>query len=276
MKIVTVIPICKDDAARAELLLDLIYQLDNRTAKGCCLLAFASEVHQEMRDKLRMAASLAFESVDVFDVPQLAPTGTGKVDFIYAMFKAVATFVGQTYRWPWLWLEPDCVPLRNGWQEKLADAYEAQPKRYLSRWLKGGEITFIHRVGIYPVGILQDMNMAVATQVPFEAYIVNKTTKSDLFQQLPVTLETDYEKIRPDAVILHHDKVGLLADWVRKSIPNPDWVNATYEIQIEPSRMINVGPPPTEPPTSTQAINLNGEQKRRPGRPRKQPQPEQV
>jgi len=215
MKLITVIPCCKEDAARAETLLDLIYQVDGRIKKGYCLLVFAPEVHKEMRDKLQIAASLAFETVNIHNVQKLVVIGPTKHAGIWAMFREVAQHMASGYRWPWLWCEPDCIPLKANWRETLANAYDQQPRRYLSRWLKSGDVTFIHHVGVYPVNILNDIEMAITSQIPFEASIIGQSTKTDLIQHLPIRAETDASKVRSDAVLLHGDKEGLLADIVR-------------------------------------------------------------
>jgi len=218
MKLLVTIPICREDAQRAEILLDLIYQLDGKTTQGAALLVFAPEVHQEMRDKLKITASLAFSTVDVFDIKQLFVADKEKLSAVWSMFNNVAQHIAHNYRWPWLWLEPDCMPVQTGWRKKIADAYETQPRRYLSRWMKSGETMFCHRVGVYPVNILGDIEAANVAKVPFEVSIVNLSTKCDLFQQVAITSADEVHKIRQDAVLIHHDKAGVLADWVRKSI----------------------------------------------------------
>jgi len=221
MKLLTVVPICKEDAARAELLLDIIYQIEGRKSSGYGLLVFEPNVHAEMRDKLIIAAQLAFESVDVHQIQKLVVASPDKGAAVYAMFSETARFVSQGYRCPWLWVEPDCMPLKPGWRDALAEAYDAQPRRYLSRWLKFGEQTGIGRVGVYPVNINVDLEIANVAQVPFAYSVVNKSTKSELFQEAVITSIEQAGKIRPDAVLLHSDKQGLLADWVRQSIAQP-------------------------------------------------------
>ena len=230
--ILIVLPVCKEDAQRAELLLDLVYQLEGRKAKGFCVLAFAPDVHPEMRDKLFISAQLAFESVDLHHIQKLTAAGSEKRDSISAMFSECARFIANSYRAPWLWLEPDCMPLKAGWRDELSAAYENQPRRYLSRWLKSGEIRFIARVGVYPVNIIDDMEIANVSNIPFPASVVSKSTVCDLFQEQVVTTADDVNKVRSNAVLLHGDKAGVLADWVRSKMlpviagkPDGDWVS---------------------------------------------------
>ncbi len=275
MKILCVIPVSREDAARAELLLDLIYQLEGRVSKESCLLVFAPEVHQEMKDKLTLAAKLAFSSVDTFSLQTLMVAKNEKPSIVWAMFFNTAQHVSENYRWPWLWLEPDCMPVQPGWREKLWQAYDNQPKRYLSRRMKAGEATFCHRVGVYPASIMRDIQISQTAEVPFETSIVEHSTSCDLFQQVAIADKNEVARIRQDAVLIHHDKLGVLADWVRelavKSIPNPEWVNAPYEIDMTPPDLINVGPPPINANGARliQIENPAAEPKRR-GRPPKQ------
>jgi hypothetical protein len=223
VKILICIPCHREDVQRAELLLDLIYQLDRRETKGSCLLIFAPEVHEESKTKLKVAAELAFESVDVHEVKQLITVGKEKGAAVHAMFMQAANFIAPTYRFPWLWLEPDCMPLVPNWREKLADTYDRQPKRYLGRRLQADGNIFMSRIGIYPVNVLNDVELANLSQVAYHASIVSKATNSPLFQEAQIQAAAEVNKIRPDAVLLHSDKSGVLADWVRgKAAPQPD------------------------------------------------------
>jgi hypothetical protein len=241
MKLLVVIPCCREDVARAEKTLDLIYQLEGRTAKGSCLLVFAPEVHAESKDKLRIAAELAFKSVDILDLKQLITVGKDKGAAVYAMFHAIAQHIPTAYRWPWLWLEPDCLPLKPGWREKLAEGYDNQCHRYLSRWLAAGEQRFIARVGVYPVNILGDIEIANVSQVPFPTSVLDKSTKCDLFQEMTVTSVDMVNKIRPDAVLLHSDKEGVLMDWVRSSLQTNG--HHSPVVEVEEATVIPLTPP---------------------------------
>jgi hypothetical protein len=184
MNLLTVIPICNEDAPRAEALIDLIYQQASRQKAGCALLSFAPSVHQEMRDKLLLAAGMTFETVDVFAPTSLPAVDNEKPRLVWSLFFHTAQYIANQYRWPWLWLEPDCTPLKGTWLEELEWHYEKQPKRYLSRWLKANEVTFCHRVGVYPVNIMLDIEKANVSEIPFESFIVSKSTKTPLIQHL--------------------------------------------------------------------------------------------
>jgi hypothetical protein len=220
MKLLTVIPCCKNDAARAEQLIDMIFQLEDRQAKGHCLLVCSPDVHPEMRAKLKISASLAFESVELFD--QIEIITLTKHEQCIEMLRQTAKHIFNNYTWPWLWLEPDCLPLVPGWLDKLASTYENQPRRYMGLKMQSSGITFLSRLAIYPYNALVDIEQAVAVGTPLDQITVNKSLNCRMFQWLAVNELSDSEKVRPDAVLLHHDKRGVLLDWViNKAAPKP-------------------------------------------------------
>ncbi len=51
------------------------------------------------------------------------------------MFEKVAQTIQECIKLPWLWCEPDCVPLRESWLDALAALYYVQPKRFMGAWV---------------------------------------------------------------------------------------------------------------------------------------------
>src|ERR1035437_8682977 len=125
-KILIVIPFCKGDGAMAEKLCDWIFFLNNKESRGYCLLVMSSDVHAEMATKVQLAAEVAFESVSM--IQQTTGSAT-KSEGTNRSFLHAATFVNANFKWPFLFLEPDCVPLQSHWLESLSEAYRSQPKR---------------------------------------------------------------------------------------------------------------------------------------------------
>lgn len=223
------IPFCADDAWRAELLCDWIYQLNGKRADGCCLLAPAADVHGELKTKVRLAAELAFVGVDTFNVQ---PSGAAnKTDHINNLFRQVAAHISGSCRVPFLWLEPDCVPIRKSWVKALADAYNNQPKRYMGAHLglqvkdSAERHVVLARTSIYPADAIRDLDGYCQSNVPFERLAANtvvpRSSKTKLIQQLAYTSETPLDKIRDDAVLLHHDKTGALIEALRATKQMP-------------------------------------------------------
>jgi hypothetical protein len=235
-----VIPLTTDDAWRAEALCDWIYQVGGKRAEGHCLLAPSSDVHGELKTKVRLAAEMAFVGVETFDVQPCG--GESKADRVNGLFRQVASHISGAYRFPFLWLEPDCVPLRKGWIKALADAYANQPKRYMGSHLalqpkdSSGKHTILARTSIYPATAIRDLDGYCQSNVPFERLAapttVPRSSKTKLIQQIAFTEDTSPEKVRDDAVLLHHDKTGALIEMLRvKTSPPPRRGNAPSPIE---------------------------------------------
>lgn len=96
---------------------------------------------------------------------------------------------------------------------------------------------FCHRVGVYPVNILGDIEAANIAKVPFEVSITSRSTKCDLFQQVAISHADEVHKIRQDAVLIHHDKAGVLASWVRGTVKKeaPVFTPEPTEAESQPS-----------------------------------------
>ncbi len=248
MKLLTVVPCCKNDSARAEQLLDMHFSLSNRQPNGHCLLVCAPDVHPEMRAKLKISASLAFETVELFDQIQIITLT--KHEQCIEMLRQTARYIAHNYTWPWLWLEPDCLPLSSGWLDKLAETYHNQPRRYLGLRMTAasGGITFLSRTAIYPSNAIDDLEDAIAKSIIFDQAIVAKSLHCRLFQWLAVNSIEDAAKVRPDALLLHHDKRGVLLDWVMDKAVNGMTVYHKPEAEPDIGDFTHFGTAPSEAP----------------------------
>lgn len=225
-----VIPACADDAPRAEQLLDWIYQLNGRQPQGHVLLAYAHDVHAEMKTKLRICADLAFEGVSEFQatnrplpIPEAKPIELKtKVEFVNNLWNQTAKFVAGHYRWPWLYCEPDCVPTNPNWIKTLADAYASQPKKMMGSWMRrksgASDELFMARTGIYHLGAHAELNRFIGSP-PFEwasgPHVIPRCAKTKLIQQL--AYDGDFSKVKPEAVLVHGDKGGRLIEHLRNN-----------------------------------------------------------
>lgn len=244
-KCLIVLPCCADDGPIAERLLDWMLTLNNRQPKGHILLAYAADVHGEMRAKLKLTAELAFESISEIS---LARHGNiqNKVEQISSAFRQVAAHVQSHFRFPWLWLEPDCVPLKSGWIEALADAYDSQPKRYCGSILgsqDGKKLLGMARVGIYHPAASSELDrFCNDPNVGFEfvagGHVVARCTKTKLIQQLSITDDASLQGIRPDAVLLHGDKWGKVIAMKSRELQE---IAHIYRPMAEPNPTEHVG-----------------------------------
>lgn len=209
--LLTVIPFSANDGVLAEHLIDFIFLVNKRVKSGHCLLAVAGDVHGEMESKVKIAAEVAFKTVEVTKGPRV--TGPDKNLHINALFRSAAEHVQKNFRLPWLWLEPDCAPVDDRWFTKISNSYFEQPKRYFGSWLKRDDVgIFLARVGCYPQDAFSELFGFLSTNAPFNmaagSTIIPKSTKSYLVHEVAINDES--VEIRNNAVLVHHDKNAIL------------------------------------------------------------------
>lgn len=238
MNLLTTLAVHQENAAQAEKLLDWIYQLSGRVTSGHIVLACHGGIHAEMRARLKISAQVAYEGVHELEIRAIADTIPHKNTIVNSTFRQIAEHVEQNFTWPFLYLEPDCVPVEFQWNARLLAAYEDQPKPFLGRQMKampkvGDPKPFMQRIGVYPnntaTRILTEFSVPFTTKVPFEIltgdYVAPRMTNTTLIQPFVISAEADLEKVDPSAVLIHGDKVGLLLKkCVEKSKP----------LQVEP------------------------------------------
>lgn len=273
-----VIPTHAGDAPLAERLLDWIFELHGRQPRGHGLVVCASDVHPEMQKKLEISATLAFETFTV--VQAKASERVRNVERLNDLWLFVAGHMAEAYRAPWLWLEPDCVPVREDWVERLSDAYYDQPKRYVGPHLKIKEQVFLSKVAMYPVGALNDLKKACAESVPFwvagSSVTLPKSTKTRIIQHGVFVLENGLGQIRPETVLYHSDKTQMMIEFLRAAreanVPHPAPISLTV---AESSPVTAAAPDIRLPVTPTggdaHTPPVSTAPKRKPGRPKKQP-----
>jgi hypothetical protein len=221
-----VIPFHAGDAAQAEYLCDYIYALHGHKPIGHALLVADDTVHEEMRAKVKIAAEVAFETVDLMVSPPF--DRIGKPERINRLFNFTAATIAAGYRLPWFWLEPDCVPLTKTWLVDLSMSYHSQPKRYLGAHLKtktkdDKEVILLSRIACYPPNAHAELepycgNTNVTFNLVAAKTLVDRSNKTKLIQHFSYNHETDQDKIRPDAALLHSDKAGSLIRHLRSRI----------------------------------------------------------
>jgi len=225
-KLLIVIPYCGNDAALAERNLDHIYKLKGKKANGHALLVVSPDVHEEQRIKVRVTAELAFESVMETVAPTVDPKlANNKFYQMNNLFRHAAATAQSHYRWPWLWLEPDCVPVNVNWIYLLATEHEANPKKYTG--MISGDKKFMARCGIYYAGASHELRALCEGDAPFAiataSKVVPSATHTELIQYLKIETVDDLKKISDKAVIVHGDKLGIFSEnWeqIKKDLEN--------------------------------------------------------
>lgn len=190
MTILTVIPISPATWERAERLLDWIYQQRRQWPLEHCLIAASSDTHPEMKLRVKISASLAFLNVAEFSATKAA----SPMPETFHLFRETALHLGRATRWPWVWLEPGCVPVRHDWMYQLEVAYEMQPFRYMGAHCKTTADTIVlGSTAIYPASAINDIDA--------KRELVPLSSKCRLFQYGSFTKEDKLDKIRPNAAL---------------------------------------------------------------------------
>jgi hypothetical protein len=211
----SVLSFCANDGILAEHLCDFIFLQNSRVSKGHALLVVAADVHAEMEARVKLAAEVAFDHVEIIKAPPVADFS--KNLRVNTQFKTAAEHVAKTYRVPWLWLEPDAVPLKPGWLETIASAHYDQPKRYSGSWLMSKDL-FLARIAVYPADAINDLAPFLNGHEQFNraagSVIIPKSTKTRLVQE--VVYSGEDVKVAETAVMLHKDPNAILLTSLRE------------------------------------------------------------
>jgi len=215
-KLLIVLPACANDGVLAERLLDFVYKLNSKKPVGHLLIVSNSDLHQELRTRLRVTAEMAFESVTETVAPVVdAGLRNSKFHQLNNLFRHAALTAQSNFRWPWFWLEPDCVPVAADWIARIAEAYDAQPKKYMGL-LSKAEKPFMARCGVYYPVASYELDKFLQGDAPFPLATAEKVIPSashtDLVQYLNLETPEDLAKISTKAVVVHGDKLGLFAE----------------------------------------------------------------
>jgi hypothetical protein len=129
---------------------------------------------------------------------------------------------------PWLWLEPDCVPLVTGWADRIEAAYRASGKPFMGavmRWQQNGSAPneYLNGAGIYPQNSVtlapglvtrtmweQHPDKEIAFDVAGGRAVFSKAQPTDLIQL--AYRSDEIVEPNPDAVLFHGDRSGKLLE----------------------------------------------------------------
>lgn len=233
MKILFALAVSNEDSARAEKLLDFIHHYSGKG--GQLVLGLLSDLHAEMKSRLRISAGLAFDVVHEFEIRPVSQSGALPSAKTNNAFRQMATHIESTFAWPFLWLESDCTPTATNWRERIAAAYCEQPFPFFGNRMrinprKEGDIEtfFMARVGVYPPNASTKMVLPTDNPIPMEIISGNVTSRrmgiTKLLQPLSINTEADLLKVRDDAVLIQGDKGSFLLNQVSDEAPRPERV----------------------------------------------------
>ncbi len=255
--LLVVIGYCSKDFDLTKKLLQRIADLGD-PAQAALLLCTENTMEKDKRMELRALGEKAFESVETM----LATIQTGG----WApnqMFLAASRQVRECYKFPFLWLEPDCVPLKPLWLSQLTDAYADCPKKFLGAIVHQEKDSALPRdhmtgCGIYPQDAYDLFNKLAPVVSGAQAWdigganaVMPRCLNTPLIQhywgtaELPPVfvaqrtkespinhLTTDF--LKPEAVFFHRDKTGSLYNLL-----NPK--ASVHHEPVKPSIMSRIG-----------------------------------
>lgn len=236
--LLVVLPYCSKDVDLAEKLLNWIVEL-GENKKFSMILCRDSKVPKERGDHLKTLAMSSFRSAAslpmTVDVPYPAAANV--------VFSHVSNWIQQNYRTPFLWLEPDAVPLTPDWMDQLATEYYWQPKKFMGPFIHSNDPKFpkthLNGVSIYPNNAWDILNSVpafkgtTAWDIASAAKVVPMASDTKLISQFFGTTETPptfrEKRVKGDpegivttkiiherAVLYHRSKDGSLIDLARK------------------------------------------------------------
>jgi len=205
------------------------------------LIAADAEVPKATRQEIFALAKPMFSHAMAVGVP-VPPDQQGWIPGSNYMFLKVSETIQQNTKLPWLWCEPDCVPIRAGWLDALASAYDDCPTRFLgAHVLQSNQpgMPPIHLSGcaIYDAQAHEGMKAFCQGNGAFDIasanFTVPRSINSTLFQYFwgKPALAPTFKEIKSDgdpentipmgyltskAVLWHRNKDGTLIDCLRK------------------------------------------------------------
>lgn len=162
---------CQKDRDQALRLLQWIGELGG--AKGHdCVLSFNQEALRDNASYLEVVeeARKHFDSGEIFVPPDEDERGWPQAP--NHAWKSWVIHVRHQIQKPFLWLEPDCVPIMPGWLDAISAAYETASK--LDKHFLGAEVTEPrHRlsgVAVYPANTIAFLRTRTLNMLDGEAW----------------------------------------------------------------------------------------------------------
>lgn len=271
--LLVVIPVHSGDIDQALKLVAWIADLGPAPEHSCLIVRDAT-VGENQSNELKSWCSRIFAYTHRLEMKTNKPYPGAATQ----MFKAASEKIEDSFKTPFLWLEPDSVPLVTGWLNILAEAYAACPKRYFGPLIgNNGDDRFpskhLNGVSIYPHDSAKDLKPYFPSDKSWDIISHQTTVRmaqdTDLIQQFwgpdratPPTFReyprTEEEPknictpsfIRDGAVLFHRCKDGSLIDVLRARGKDRVLKNVNPHAGIDPMKDVEPvsAPKPKGPP----------------------------
>lgn len=283
MKLIIALPYCSTDHQNATRLLQWIQELDKKVDHHLLLVA-DNAVPLDIKKSIDTLGKSVFTSAETIMIQCPVPANGNYHPAAAVMFERTAGHINSCHKWNWLWMEPDCVPLKPGWADSLFQAYEASSKRFMGSFANPNNEnlpkTVMFATAVYPNGAHAELKQfcdgSRAFDMAFSDFVVPRAINTPLvwhrfgsvdnpptFKEVKVAGDGPntgtIDMIPKEAVFFHRNKNGTLIDLLRKRMSGPT-MTLLPEFQDTTTIITNPSVPsePIIPPI-----------KRGPGRPRK-------
>lgn len=206
-----VLPFHAGDKSLAVTLADWISDLGGASGHECMVMHPPNTDSEGVLEPLQRA----FKKVFLYKIPA---TATGWPAGANEMFRRAARQIQATSPQPWLFLEPDAIPLIPTWLDQIEAAYKTCGKACMGARVKLPNILeHMSGVAVYPGNTPRIAPLLVtANKVAFDVngarQVLPQMAETALIQHewKPATFATaeDLKRISPMAVIYHQSKDG--------------------------------------------------------------------
>jgi hypothetical protein len=233
--LIVVLAACAKDAALMRK--NLQWQID---LGGCkefrAVCAFGGDLNDSVTSDILALARRCYSFVWRFDYPRAKiehwPWGPNHA------FRQTAHYM-RTHKSPWLWFEPDVIPLKRDWLKTLHSEYHRAGRKFMGTIVP--EAGHCNGAAIYPADTpnLIPRTMMMQSNMAWDALMQPEMINlchnaSHLIQHAwgrvdgrfhhllgespSFPMPSDLYEINPDAVVLHRNKDGTLIDRLRESL----------------------------------------------------------
>lgn len=247
--LLVVVPYCTKDVAQAKQLVEWINEVGAGNREAAILFVADSMVPRDTMVEINELSKKTFDEAHTISVrvpteKQAWPHGAN------VMFSEAAKQVYECYKWSWLWLEPDAVPLKKGWLDAIREGAHYAARRYFGTITRSDQppLPKAHMAGVsvYPQNAYMELKGYCASNLAFDMamahHVVPRCTETNLIQEhwgeegkppvfmnrtsmtAPEAVESiqnnmvGLDFIRPEAVLFHRCKDGSLIELLRQQI----------------------------------------------------------
>lgn len=215
------LPYCSTDREQAQKLCDWMAELD--TYPNHTLLIFQEKQAQPLTIKAEFRKVETISFVDSFNRWPISTTNA---------FQTVARHIEYNQKQPFLFLEPDCVPLKKGWLDAIEAEYGRTKKPFMGAFVPGvgGSPDHCSGIAVYPGEVIKFAGQALMLDedAPWDLTAADTIRPQAHFTDLiqhrwdrPAhppfkTLEEFNGIVTKECVLFHADKSGSVINLLRE------------------------------------------------------------